>query len=247
LVTAPRPADGGETVALIPARAGSTGLPGKNLLEVGGRSLLARAIEVAGQVPGIDRIIVSTDGDDIAGAARREGAEVRWRPPELASDSSVVADTIRHVFETLREEERPVDVGILLEPTSPLRCAQDVLGCLHAVQQGADSAATFTEASLHPHRAFVLTEAGAEPFIAGAVPWQPRQALEPEAYQLSGGAYVFKYSGFPATGPAVLFGAIHPVVVPRERSLDIDDEVDLRMVEAMIAASETRRVGEGSR
>lgn len=246
-MTATGSADRGETVALIPARAGSTGLPGKNLLEVGGRSLLARAIEVAGQVPGIDRVIVSTDGDDIAGAARQEGAEVRWRPAELASDSSVVADTIRQVFETLREEESPVDVGILLEPTSPLRSAQDVLRCLRAVQRGADSAATFTEASLHPHRAFVLTEAGAEPFIAGAVPWQPRQALEPAAYQLSGGAYVFRYDGFPSTGPAVLFGAIHPVVVPRERSLDIDDDVGLRVVEAMIASRETRSLGEGSR
>ena len=246
-MTATRSADGGETVALIPARAGSTGLPGKNLLEVGGRSLLARAIEVAGQVPGISRIIVSTDGDDIAGAARREGAEVRWRPPELASDSSVVADTIRQVFDALGEEQTPVEVGILLEPTSPLRSVQDVLGCLRAVQQGADSAATFTEASLHPHRAFVLTDAGAEPFVAGAVPWQPRQVLQPPAYQLSGGAYAFKYVGFPSSGPAVLFGAIQPVVVPRERSLDIDDEVDLRVVEAMIASRETRRPGEGSR
>lgn len=246
-MTAPRSADGGDTVALIPARAGSTGLPGKNLLEVGGRSLLARAIEVAAQVPGISRIIVSTDGDDIAGAARREGAEVRWRPPELASDSSVVADTIRQVFDALGEERTPVEIGILLEPTSPLRSAQDVLDCLRAVQQGADSAATFTEASLHPHRAFVLTDAGAEPFVAGAVPWQPRQALQPPAYQLSGGAYAFKYGGFPSSGPAVLFGAIHPVVVPRERSLDIDDEVDLRVVEAMITSRETRRSGEGSR
>jgi CMP-N,N'-diacetyllegionaminic acid synthase len=224
-------------IALIPARAGSKGLPGKNLRPVGGVSLLARAILVAQAVEGVNRIIVSTDGPDIAEEARRYGADVHDRPLDLASDRAPVIETIRHVLKEQRERGRTPRYGLLLEPTSPLRTVQDVQRCLDAVREGADSSATFTEAAVHPHRTFVIEEGTAKPFIEGAIPWKPRQALQPEAYQLSGSAYAFRCDHFPPTGLAVLFGRIAPIVVPPERSVDIDDANDLRVVEAMLAAS----------
>ena len=224
----------GTAIALIPARAGSKGLPGKNLRPVGGVSLLARAILVARAVDGVSRIIVSTDGAAIAEEARRYGADVHVRPAELASDQAPVIATIRHV---LAEQNPTPRFGLLLEPTSPLRTVQDVQGCLDAVRDGADSSATFTEAAVHPHRTFVIEDGSAKPFIEGAVPWKPRQALKPKAYQLSGSAYAFRCDRFPPTGLAVLFGRIAPIVVPRERSVDIDDENDLRAVEALLDAS----------
>ena len=222
-------------VALIPARAGSKGLPGKNLRVVAGRSLLARACAVAAEVEEIDRVIVSTDGDDIAAEADRCGAEVIRRPNELATDGSVVADAIRHALGELRTHKQLPHYGVLLEPTTPMREAEDIRRCLRALEGGADSAATFTEAALHPHRAFVIGDDGVAPFIPGAVPWKPRQQLQPPAYQLSGACYAFDCQGFPDEGTAVLFGRIAAVVVPRERSLDIDDEVDLLAVEARLA------------
>jgi CMP-N,N'-diacetyllegionaminic acid synthase len=230
-------ADADTAIVLIPARAGSKGLPGKNLRVVGGVSLLARAILVARAVDGVSRIVVSTDGPAIAEEARRYGADVHDRPAELASDRSPVIATIRHVLAEQREQGHMPRFGLLLEPTSPLRTVQDTQRCLDAVREGADSAATFTEAAVHPHRTFVIEEGSATPFIEGAVPWKPRQALQPKAYQLSGGAYAFRCDRFPPTGLAVLFGRIAPVVVPRERSVDIDDANDLRAVEALLAAS----------
>ena len=232
------PHNGTDTaVALIPARAGSKGLPGKNLRTVGGVSLLGRAILVARAVDGVSHIVVSTDGPAIAEEARRYGANVHDRPAELASDRAPVVETIRHVLTELREQGNAPRFGLLLEPTSPLRTVQDTQHCLEAVRKGADSSATFTEAAVHPHRTFVIEEGSAKPFIEGAVPWKPRQALRPKAYQLSGSAYAFRCDRFPPTGLAVLFGRIAPIVVPRERSVDIDDENDLRAVEALLAAS----------
>lgn len=229
------------TVALIPARSGSKGLPGKNLLRVGGRSLIARAVDVARGIHGVDQVIVSTDGADIAQEASRHGARVHQRPPELATDNAVVADTIRHVIAEFAQQGTPLTYGLLLEPTSPLRVAADVQRCLDAVRGGADSAATFTEAALHPHRAFVIEHEMARPFIEEAVAWRPRQQLQPAAYQLSGSAYAFRCDRFPADGVAVLFGQIAAVVVPRERSVDIDDATDRLVVEALLA----RRVAAG--
>ena len=226
----------GDAFALIPARAGSKGLPGKNLLTVGGMTLVARAVTVAQEVSGIEQVVVSTDGDDIAEEAKRCGASVHRRTAHLASDDALVSDTIRHVIQGLQAVERLPKYGVLLEPTSPLRTVEDVERCLGAVRDGADSAATFTEAALHPNRAFVIEPDGSvAPFLAGAVPWQPRQALEPPAYQLTGSAYAFDCERFPAEGASVLFGAIAAVVVPRDRSYDIDDAVDLYVVEALLA------------
>ena len=226
------------TMALIPARSGSKGLPGKNLLAVGGRSLVARAIDVAHEVDGVDRVVVSTDGDDIAQEASRHRARVHQRPLELATDDAVVADTIRHVIAEFAQQGMPPTFGLLLEPTSPLRVAEDVQRCLDAVRDGADSAATFTEAALHPHRAFVIEDEVARPFIEGAVAWRPRQQLQPPAYQLSGSAYAFRCDRFPPDGVAVLFGQIAAVVVPRERSVDIDDATDRLVVEALLERRE---------
>lgn len=115
-------------LGLIPARGGSKRLPGKNLAEVGGRSLLQRAIDVGLQARGIDRLIVSTDDPLIARAAREGGAEVPFmRPPELASDDASSLDVVRHAL-TWADADEPgaFDFVVLLQPTSPLRTAQDV-------------------------------------------------------------------------------------------------------------------------
>ncbi len=226
---------GSDALALIPARAGSKGLPGKNLRKVGGVSLLARTIAVAQAVDGVARVVVSTDGEDIAEEAVGLGAEVHVRPPELATDSSPVIDTIRDVLACSRERGTSPRYALLLEPTSPLRSVADVQGCLDAVVAGADSAATFTEAALHPHRAFVIEDGVARTFIDAAVPWQPRQALTPRAFQLSGNAYAFRCADVPPEGLSVLFGNSAAIVVPRERSIDIDDATDLQVVEALLA------------
>lgn len=218
-------------VALVPARAGSKGIVQKNLRRVGDRSLLQWAIATAAGVSEIDRCVVSTDGAEIAEQARLAGADVHPRPADLSSDRSPVLDTVRDVIRWLGEGYHQM---VLLEPTSPFRRPEDVRRCLRALAEGADSAATFTEASLHPHRAFRLDGDTPRPFLDGAVPWRPRQSLTPPAYQLTGGAYAFRTDRLPEDAASVLFGNIAAVVVPRSTAIDIDDATDLELANALL-------------
>ena len=223
-------------IAVIPARGGSTSVPGKNIHPLGNKPLIVWSIDVARRVEAIDRIIVSTDDNAIADTAARHGAEVYPRPPHLASNGSPVADTVRDLFRRLLDENERPDVMVLLEPTCPLRSEKDVADCLDLIREGFDSAATFREAGLNPHRAWKIE--GAEPrvFIPGAVPWLPRQLL-PKAYQLNGAVYAFRPAGLAEGSDALLFGRMGAVIMPAERSVDIDTEIDFLVAEAVLQRS----------
>lgn len=221
---------GKRVVAMIPARAGSKSVPRKNLAHVGNETLIGHAVMQARATGLIDRIIVSTDGDEIAGEARRVGAEVYMRPAHLATDTALVIDTVRHLCGRLRAEGESAAYMVMLEATTPLRRPADVVACLELLDRdGLDSVATFKEADLNPHRAWRLETSMPVPFIDGAIPWLPRQSLPP-AYQLTGAVYAFAIDALPQNAPGLLFGATGAVVVDRERSVDIDDAIDLMMV-----------------
>jgi N-acylneuraminate cytidylyltransferase len=221
-------------VAVIPARGGSKTVPGKNIRPLAGRPLIAWSIEVGRQVPEIDRIIVSTDDAQIASVSREHGAEVYARPPHLATDEALVIDALKDLIGTLQAEHEQPEWLILLEPTCPLRTADDVRACLQLLAQGGyDSVATFKEADLNPHRAWRIVEGIPEVFIPGAVPWLPRQKL-PKAYQLNGAVYVFRTKLLAAETKSLLLGKSAAVVMPRDRSQDIDDSVDFAIVEALL-------------
>lgn len=162
---------GKRVVALIPARAGSKSIPRKNLALVGGRSLLGRAIDQAKGCAQIDRIVVSTDGADIAAAAREAGAEVHERPAALAGDTALVIDTIRHTQDWLRAQGETAEYMCLLEPTTPLRTSEDIAACVRKIDaETLDSVATFREVDLNPHRAWRIENGAPRPFIDGAIP-----------------------------------------------------------------------------
>lgn len=225
----------GPTVAIVPARGGSKSVPRKNVRDLGGKPLLAWSIDVARAVPQVDRVIVSTDDEEIAAVARRFGAEAYPRPAELATDTALVLDAVRDLLDTLRAEGFEPRYGTLLEPTCPFRSVDDVRGCLDLLADDAvDSAATFVAAKLNPHRAWRVEGHTPVPYIEGADPWQPRQKL-PAAYQLSGGVYAFRADRLTADTPSILFGNAAAVVVPPERSIDIDDALDFALAEAVLA------------
>jgi CMP-N,N'-diacetyllegionaminic acid synthase len=229
--------DGKRLIAVIPARGGSKSVPGKNVHSLGGKPLLAWSIEVAQQVSEIDRIIVSTDDVQIASVGREFGAEVYARPPHLATDEAIVIDALKELLQTLQTEGETAEWMILLEATCPLRTPEDVRDCLKLIAQGGyDSVATFKEAELNPHRAWRLVNGFPEVFIPGAVPWLPRQKL-PKAYQLNGAVYVFRASLLAQEAKSLLVGKLGAVLMPRERSQDIDDGVDFIIVEALLKKS----------
>jgi N-acylneuraminate cytidylyltransferase len=229
--------NGKRVVAVIPARGGSKSVPGKNIRPLGGKPLLAWSIQVARQVSEIDRIIVSTDDAQIASVGKAYGAEVYSRPAHLATDEALVIDALKDLLHTLQAERETPEWVILLEPTCPLRTADDVRDCLKLVAQGGyDSVATFKDAELNPHRAWRLVDGVPEVFIASAIPWLPRQK-QPKAYQLNGAVYVFRANLLAEEAKSLLVGKVGAVLMPRDRSQDIDDSLDFTIVEALLKKS----------
>jgi CMP-N,N'-diacetyllegionaminic acid synthase len=229
--------NGKKVVAVIPARGGSKSVPGKNIRPLAGKPLIAWSIDVARQVSEIDRIIVSTDDSQIAAVARDRGAEVYPRPAHLATDEALVIDALKDLLGRLQSEGQPPEWLLLLEPTCPLRTPDDVRDCLKLISQdGYDSVATFKDADLNPHRAWRIVDGIPEVFIDGAIPWLPRQKL-PKAYQLNGAVYVFRASLLANESRSLLVGKLGALLMPRDRSQDIDDGIDFTIVEALLKTS----------
>jgi N-acylneuraminate cytidylyltransferase len=229
--------NGKRVIAVIPARGGSKSVPGKNIRLLGGKPLLAWSIEVARQVREIDRIIVSTDDPQIASVGKAHGAEVYTRPAHLATDEALVIDALKDLLQTLQAEGETPEWVVLLEPTCPLRTADDVRDCLKLIARGDyDSVATFKDAELNPHRAWKLIDGVPEVFIPGAIPWLPRQKL-PKAYQLNGAVYVFRANLLAKEAKSLLVGKLGAVLMPRERSQDIDESIDFTIVETLMLKS----------
>jgi N-acylneuraminate cytidylyltransferase/CMP-N,N'-diacetyllegionaminic acid synthase len=114
-------------IGLITARAGSKGIPGKNIKIIDGKPLIAYTIETALQSKYLDKVIVSTDGQEIADISKKYKAEVPFlRPKHLAQDDSTSIDVVMHAIDWLEKENQFFDFLVLLEPTSPLRETKDI-------------------------------------------------------------------------------------------------------------------------
>ncbi|WP_144393552.1 cytidylyltransferase domain-containing protein [Pleionea sediminis] len=224
--------NGNEVIAVVPARAGSKSIPDKNIKLLAGKPLIYWPIKSALDCDYIDRVIVSTDGEKIAGVAAQCGAEVYERPAHLATDDSLVIDCLRDLISTLKSEGSEAKYMLLLEATSPLRSQNDIVECIELLEQY-DSVATFTEAELNPWRAWKLENGEVKPFIDGAIPWLPRQKLPP-AIQLNGAVYGFRVDLLPEDSVSLLFGKQGAVLMPADRSIDIDNETQFRMAEGFL-------------
>ncbi len=224
-----------QVAAFILARADSRGLPGKNIIDFMGKPLLHWSIDAARGCAAITNIYVSTNGADIAACAHAHGCEVLGRPDDLATGISHPKDALR--YHMGRMGKKP-EIMILLQPTSPLRTTGDITSCLTAVMdEGYDSAATFVESKTSPYSAWLNTENGPVPFIKGSNPWQTRQAL-PTSYALNGAAYVAKTDLFLADETlSFLPGRAKMVIMPQERSVDIDTQLDLDLATAIYKAN----------
>jgi CMP-N-acetylneuraminic acid synthetase len=219
-------------VCVIPARAGSKGIIGKNLRKVGGKPLIAWAIEVARATPEIDRVIVSTDGEEIAAAARSFGAEVMMRPAELATDSSATSDALRYHTRQLRQQGDDFHYLVLLEPTTPFRRPEDVTACLRLIEdQDLDSVATFAPTAGSPYWAFTIDGHQPKKLLEGGM--VQRQQL-PATYHLNGAVYVYVADRLPKDSVGIMFGKQGAIVMDRVRSIDIDDHLDLIFAEAVV-------------
>lgn len=226
---------GARVVALIPARGGSKSVKRKNVRPLGGKPLIAWAIETARAVAEVDRVVVSTDDREIAAVSSRYGAVVLPRPAALATDDAQPIDVIRHALSELRSSGHPCELMLYLEPTCPLRSEDDLHTALSMLVSGEryDSVASFSKAALHPHRAWQLKRNRPSLFIPRANPWLPRQKL-PAAYQLNGAVYAFRADSINERSISPLNGKIGGFVIPDERAVDIDDEIDFHIAELLL-------------
>lgn len=184
-----------KVLAIIPARGGSKGVPGKNIKLLGGIPLMAHAIACAQESKKISRFVVSTDSDEIAVVAKKYGTRVIKRPSDLAEDSSNVITTIEHVLAQLNEN---YDLIILLQPTSPLRTASDIDHIITMFEKNNDldgviSVVPFDDC--HPARMYNLTQdLNLVPFILEGETTR-RQELNPVYYR-NGCFYAVKTEAF---------------------------------------------------
>lgn len=181
-------------LAVIPARGGSKGIPCKNLREVAGLSLIARAARTAKALDWIDAAIISTDDPEMAEEGRRHGLDVPFmRPAHLASDTALGIDVWKHAWQACEEYYgKRFDVSIKLEPTSPLRRPEDVEQTVRiVVDKGYPAAATVSPTPAHytPHKTLTVSENGIIGFyLQDGARFSNRQAI-PQYYHRNGICY----------------------------------------------------------
>jgi CMP-N-acetylneuraminic acid synthetase len=227
------------TLAIIPARGGSKGVPHKNIKILAGKPLIQHSVEFARNNPMIDKIVISTDDPEIMSIAKKLGVDIIKRPDALSTDSSLVIDAVKHVLIELRAKSYYPDLTFLLEPTSPIRPASIVLEAIEAFSRGFDSMATFCACDPPPSRLWRIEGENISPFIHGANPFLPRQMNE-EGFQISGQLYGFKQELILETTTPSFFGKkLYPIIVDSQNHIDIDTEVDFIIAEQLIMLNET--------
>lgn len=232
-------------LALVTARGGSKGLPGKNLRPLLGKPLIAWSIEHGLASRYVDDVVVSTDDEGIASAARAHGAQLPFmRPAELASDTATSVDVILHAVDTLAGEGRRYDLLVLLEPTSPLREPADIDRALETLLANPQAESIVGVAKVESgHPAFLLRRDGdfLAPYSQQEFGAKRRQDIS-ELFFLEGTVYVSWVESLRRRR-----GFYHertlPHIVPKYKSFEIDDITDFVVVEALMAA---RRNGEFS-
>lgn len=220
--------------AFVFARGGSKGVPGKNVRQLVHKPLLGHALTVADQIPEMERSFVSTDSSEIAVVAEAFGATVIPRPAVFAQDDSPEWLSWRHAVEWVRKTVGDFDRFVSLPATAPLRLAQDVCGCMAALDDDTDVVVTMTPAHRSPW--FNMVGSNADGYISILVDGGERIARRqdaPHAYDLTTLAYVVR-PDFIMTHNNLWQGRVRGVLVPQERAIDIDTEFDFRVAEFLM-------------
>lgn len=222
---AERPAARPRVLAVIPARGGSKGVPGKNLAEVAGVPLVVRAVQACRGAATVTDVAVSTDAGPIADAARTAGAAAIRRPAGISGDTASSEAAVLHALDTFEElHSLTVDVVLLVQCTSPFLTPSDVEAVAAAVASGAaDSALTVA-----PFHGFLWREApdGAGNGVNHDKAVRPRRQDRPRDLLETGAAYAMDAAGFRAARHR-FFGRTLPVATDPARVLEIDDPHDL--------------------
>lgn len=228
-----------KVLAVIPARGGSKGVPRKNIRSVCGRPLITYTIEHARAAQHLFyRIIVSTDDEEIAAVAREHGAEVPFlRPANLARDESPMIPMLQHAVDFIEKQDGVrMDWICLLQPTEPFRTVSDIEQCLRlGFAGGCDSVITVVRVfATHPILMKRIEDDVLLPFCVEEREGTRRQDYQPAAYMRNGSIYLSRRDVLMEQG-SIWGQTIRPYVMPLERSVSIDTELDLKLAELMMS------------
>lgn len=227
-------------MAVIPARGGSKGIPGKNLRPFVGRPLIAQTIRFAQGCPGIHRTVVSTDSPHIAEVARAHGGDVPFlRPAELARDESPMWPVVRHALDEVeRQEGRTMGGVLLLDPTSPGRLHEDILGARAKLEAdpNADGVVGVSEPDFNPIWHGVTEREGwMEDLYREAKTFERRQDV-PTVYRINASLYLFRRAFVKREVQSWRRGRLKVFVIPESRSIHIDTLDQFERAEALVRA-----------
>lgn len=219
---------------VITARAGSKGVPGKNIKPLNGKPLIGYTIDAARAVANDEDICVSTDGDEIIKVVEEYGLKVPFkRPDELASDTAGSYEVLLHALDHYEKAGKQYDTIVLLQPTSPFRTGEHVKSAIEQYTGGEEMVVSAYKTKSNPY--FVLYESNAEGWISKSKTANgvARRQDMPDVYQLNGAIYVINVKAL-RERPMSAFTKVKPFEMTEIESADIDTPLDWDYCEFLI-------------
>jgi len=222
-------------LGIVPARGGSKRLQRKNLCLVGGKSLVARAIETALAATELDRVVVSSEDAEILSVAEAYGPGIALRRPDsMSTDTSLAIEYVQHALATLELTEPRYDAVAIIQPSSPLTRPQDIDATVRLLRtSGAESSVSVSkiDQTIHPFKLKVLEGDHLLPYLEDENGRMAQHQL-PSLYARNGSVYVTRRDVIESG--QLLGHDCRAHVMPREYSVDINDEIDLQFAEFLL-------------
>ncbi len=223
----------GLTIAVIPARGGSKGVPRKNIKKLLGKPLIAYTIEAAKKAKLLDGVYVSTEDREIAKVSKKYGAEIIERPAELAADDTPTYKVLQHAVNYLENSGKKLKTVLTLQATSLIRDAKDIDNAIKMLEENdCDSVVSACEIEYHPYWSKKIENGFLVPFVEAGKEYYRRQDM-PKAYRLNGSVYATKRDV--VMNQNSVFGEkVIPLLMDDFHSIDIDAELDFLTAEAVL-------------
>lgn len=218
-------------LGIIPARGGSKRIPKKNIIKLKGQPLISYTINAGLKSKKIDRLVVSTDDREIARVSKDCGAEVMMRPENLARDETPTLPIIRHVIKELEKSNYSPDMVMILQPTSPMRTSVDIDNAIGMMlKKRADSLVSVCLANENARWTYTIRRGNIEPFTKTKKHQREQTLL---VYKKNGAIYLAKKDTLMKNDKVFDRGSL-AFVMPKERSIDIDEPIDLKTAEMLL-------------
>jgi len=221
-------------LSIIPARGGSKGLPRKNVIDLAGKPLIAWTIEASLNSKYITKTVVSSDDKEILDISVDYGAEIIKRPDDLSTDTATSESVVSHVIDYLESTGEIFDIVVLLQPTSPLRCYQDIDSAFEKIfSSGATALISVCEYDNKILKAFKENEFGYIEGVSNNIyPFMRRQDL-PSVYMPNGAIYIINVKSFREKGSFLTNKTLN-YVMSKDRSMDVDILADIDQIRNLI-------------